>query len=251
MLINGWDIAEANAQQWNVVPDFSNIKNNSEWTSGSLSPALKKSTNGFKKLQIVLLVRGPDREGVLKNCSKILSILKAPADFKLDNFQHKFYGVLTTYSFQENPLKRQRVTHNKISQLTLTVSCYEYEVQEDGTPFRESSSGKNELTIINPGNIWTPCTVEITPQVGAAEMVINGISRNPETEEGLSVVVRNLTAGNTVTLNGDTGIFSENGKNKAKDIDIWTLPMLVPGENVITLDNTWMDIVIEYRPRFM
>lgn len=32
---------------------------------------------------------------------------------------------------------------------------------------------------------------------------------------------------------------------------IWSLPVLMPGTNRITLDNTWMDITVKYRPRFM
>ena len=52
-------------------------------------------------------------------------------------------------------------------------------------------------------------------------------------------------------LDGETGKITEAGVNKSADVDIWSLPVLGPGTNRITLDSTWMDIKVKYRPRFM
>lgn len=251
MKINGWDISGAQARQWNVIPGFSSIENESEWQRGSPLPFLSKNYTGFKTIQIVLLVYGSDRKQILQNCSTLLAKMSESDIFEFDGFTHKFCGVMTKHSITENPLGRRRVTANKVSKLIVEISCYEYAEQPDGSPFSESASGMMETTVTNAGNIWTPCIVEITPKVGIANLTITGINQNPDTGERLQVVLRKLNVGKKVVLDGETGLITENGVNKSADVDIWSLPALMPGANRITLDSTWTDITVKYRPRFM
>lgn len=251
MKINDWDISLANARQWNVIPDFSEIQNKSEWKNGSAFPLLLNSTSGFKKIQVVLLVRGPDRESILENCSTILAKLKEPVRMELDGFIHKYYGSMTKYSFTENPLNRQRIVGNKVSKLIITLSCYEYAEKPDGTSFSAEASGKTELTVNNPGNSYTPCQVEITPKIGISTLKINGLGYDTETGESTELVVKNLTTGKRIVLDGETGLVTEQGINKAADTEFWSLPMLKPGKNQVTLDNSHVDILVKYRPRYM
>ncbi len=251
MKINGWDISEANAKQWNVHPAFSSVKNSSEWAKGMLSPIFLRGDIGFKTIKVVLLVRGPDREGVLQNCSMILAKMNGIIHMELDGFLHKFCGVLTKYDFTENPMGRQRVSNNQKSKLTLTISCYEYAENQDGTPFTESFSRETEFVLVNPGTYYTPCVVKLTPSAEIVELNLSGISRDINTDEEMCVTLKNLTPGNTIILDGEYGIFTEEGTDKSADIDIWSLPMLKPGENKITLDSIWLDVNVEYRPRYM
>ena len=252
MKINGWDISGAQAKQWNVVPGFSDIENESEWQRGSPLPFFVKGFAGFKKLQITFLVYGSDRDQILLNCSNLLSrMMDKQVKLELDGFSHKFCGFMSGNEFTENPLGRLRVTNSKVGKITVDFSCYEYAEQPDGSPFLESASGMTEITIANPGNIWTPCIVEVTPKIGAKKLTITGISQNPDTGENLPVVIKNLTTDKTVLLDGETGKITENGANKAADVDIWSLPVLSPGTNTISFDSEWMNIIIKYRPRFM
>lgn len=250
MNINGWDISEAKAKQWNVTPGFSDIKNESEWQRASPLPFLMKSSIGFKPLQVTFLVYGGNRNEVLQNCSMLLARLSEPVRLELDGFSHKYHGVMTKSDFVENPLGKQRVTANKVGKLTAGFSCYEYSEQPDGSPFSKSSSGSAQLIVTNPGNLDTPAVVEITPKIGIAELVINGLTRNPDTGENLKISIKSLTTGNKIILDGETGLFTEKGVLK-KDIEIWTLPSLLPGTNTITLSNAQMDISVKYRPRFI
>lgn len=250
MNINGWDISEAKAKQWNVTPGFSDIKNESEWQRASPLPFLMKSSIGFKPLQVTFLVYGGNRNEVLQNCSMLLARLSEPVRLELDGFSHKYHGVMTKSDFVENPLGKQRVTANKVGKLTAGFSCYEYSEQPDGSPFSKSSSGSTQLIVTNPGNLDTPAVVEITPKIGIAELVINGLTRNPDTGENLKISIKSLTTGNKIILDGETGLFTEKGVLK-KDIEIWTLPSLLPGTNTITLSNAQMDISVKYRPRFI
>lgn len=252
MKINGWDISGAQARQWNVTPGFSDIENESEWQRGSPLPFFVNGSIGWKTIQITFLVYGSDRNEILQNCSSLLShMMSESVILELDKFGHKFCGFLSKHDFTENPLGRLKVTSNRLSKLTVDFSCYEYAEQPDGSPFAESASGMLETVVTNPGNIWTPCVVEITPKVGAEAFSITGINQNPDTGESLPVVIRNTTKDKVVILDGETGKITEDGVNKSADVDIWSLPVLMPGTNRITLNNTWMDVTVKYRPRFM
>ena len=253
MKINGWDISGAQARQWNVTPAFSNIENESEWQRGSPLPFFVNGSIGFKTIQITFLVYGADRNEILQNCSNLLSkMMSESVILELDKFDHKFCGYMVKHDFAENPLGKLRVTSNRLSRITVDFSCYEYAEKPDGSPYSQSASGMLEIAITNPGNIWTPCIVEITPRAaGASAFTVKGINRNPDTGESLPVTIRNTTKDKTVILDGETGKITEAGVNKSADVDIWSLPVLMPGTNRITLDNTWMDITVKYRPRFM
>lgn len=251
MKINGWDISGAQAKQWNVIPGFSNIENESEWQRGSPLPFFVNGSIGWKTIQITFLVYGSGRNEILQNCSTLLSKMSESVILELDKFDHKFCGFLSKHDFTENPLGRLKVTSNRLSKLTVDFFCYEFAEQPDGSPFSESASGMLETVVTNPRNAWTPCVVEITPKVGIGQLTIAGINRNPDTGENLQAVIRNLTTNSVVILDGESGKITEDGANKAADVDIWSLPALLPGTNQITLDSTWVDLTVKYRPRFM
>ena len=236
MKINGWDISGAQAKQWNVIPGFSNIENESEWQRGSPLPFFVNGSIGWKTIQITFLVYGSGRNEILQNCSTLLSKMSESVILELDKFDHKFCGFLSKHDFTENPLGRLKVTSNRLSKLTVDFFCYEFAEQPDGSPFSESASGMLETVVTNPGNAWTPCVVEITPKVGIGQLTIAGINRNPDTGENLQAVIRNLTTNSVVILDGESGKITEDGANKAADVDIWSLPALLP---------------VKYRPRFM
>ena len=56
--------------------------------------------------------------------------------------------------------------------------------------------------------------------------------------------------GQKIVIDGLTGEMSAGGVSKAKDIDIWELPHLLPGSNMITI-STSSDITIQYEARYM
>lgn len=247
MLINGWDISEADARQWNVEPGFHSIKNNSEWERGSPVPAISRNETGFKQITVTLLVKWDrNRQAILDRCSTILSRLLEPAELVLDDFKHNYYGILSRYKFDENPLNVPFVKYNRAAKLSLEFDCFEYAREETVKRF----SGKADFVVENTGNILTPAVIEITPQIGTATLELSGICRGSAGED-LPVTVRELKTGKKVVLNGETGLFTEAGEPKAADTDIWALPALLPGSNRILVSSSRMDITVRFRPRFM
>lgn len=238
-MINGWDISNADARQWNVTPGFHSVKNDSEWDRGSPNPVLFKNDIGFKPIKVKLLVKkAGGRQAILGRCSEILSHLLGPADLELDQFAHKFCGILTKHSHEEKCMERWHV-------LTLEFDGYEYDKEESIQTF----SGMADFTVKNAGNTMTPAVIEITPQIGAAEIKLSGICHDRHTGEDLPVAVRELETGKKVILDGTTGLFTQDGE--LKDVDIWGLPALLPGDNRILVDNSRMDITVRFHPRFM
>lgn len=245
MKINEWDVSEAQAKQWNVTPGHASVSNDSTWTQGAAAPILLSNTTGFKTLKVTLLVKGTGREEIMKNRSTILSKCLAPVKIQLDGYSHLFYGVLTKHTPTEYGTKKRFHT------LALEFNCYEYEAQADGSQFSGSASGSTDLIINNQGNLVTPATVLITPQVGLASLKLTGLVRNPYTGEDLPVTVKKLTTGKTITIDGETGLMTEDEKLKSGDIETYGLPSLVPGTNTITLDSQFVDITVKYFPRYM
>ena len=246
MTINGWDISEAESVQWNVTPGFHSISNDSEWVRGSPMPVLIGNTTGFKSIKVTLLVKADrDRQAILQRCSRILSHLLEPAELELDDFTHKFYGILAKHSLEENSLNVLFVKFNRAAKLTLEFSCYEY-----ADMVTQTFTGQTQISVTNPGNIVTPVRVEITPQTGVASTVITGLCREAGTGKDLPVTIGELVTGKNVILDGETGLFTQDGEVK-KELEIWGLPALLPGINTITVNNSWTDITLKYRPRFM
>lgn len=244
MWINEWDIGEADAQQWKVTFGHHAIGNNSSWIPGSPVPVILDGNMGFKSLQVTIRIRGDTREEIIGKRSMILSRLITPAQIKLNGYSHRFFGSLKKANATEFIQKRSH-------RLVLDFDCYEYGCQPDGAPFEESASGVTETVVTNPGNILTPAVVELTPQVGVAELKLNGICRNPNTGADLPVTVRNLTTGKKVILDGETGLMTEDEKLKAGDIDIWERPTLIPGSNTVMMNSDRMNITVRFFPRYM
>lgn len=239
MLIGTWDISNAQAKQRSVTIDHCSLKNSSEWARGHPSPFFTGNDIGFKTLKVTVWVYGSKRESIVNNRSIILSHLLEPAELTLDGFQHKFYGILTKATPEETAM-------NRWHKLTLEFNCYEFEEHDPVT-----YSGSTTILLSNKGNIMTPATVEITPQIGAAAIVLNGICRDYDTGEDLPVTIRDLETGKKVTINGENGLITQDGEQTVPDIDIWGLPALLPGDNKITVNNNRMDITVRFRPRFI
>lgn len=241
MLIGTWSISNAGARQSNVTFGYSSISNSSEWSRGSPVPFLMKNDVGFKQMKIVLVVKGSGREEILHKCSEIISHCLEPVELTLDNYKDRyFYGILKKHSAAERSMKHWHT-------LTLEFNCYEY-----GNEIKQTFSGATEFTVNNTGNLPTASIIEITPQIGVESIVMTGICRDYDTGEDIPVTIKELTTGKKIILDGTTGLFTEDGQLKNPDnIDIWTTPVLIPGNNKITVNSSRMDISVKFRPRFM
>lgn len=237
MKINGWDTLEAHAKQHRVEYGNHSMKNESVWIAGSPAPVFLKNEIGFKQIAVTLILKESKMEAV-SDTSTILARLLDPVEIELEGNGHKFFGILSKNSVKE-------IVANRWYNLVLTFDCYEYG-DEMSLPF----SGQTEITVENPGNILTPVTVEVTPQIGAASVVLTGLCRDAVTGEDLPVKISDLETGKTVIIDGETGLVTQDGKLK-ENVEFWGIPALLPGENKITVDSNRMDVTVRFRPRYM
>ena len=241
--INGTDVSVYKAWQWNVVIGNASVSNDSTWARGSPAPVLFGGTLGFKSLQVTLLVIGESREEIGLNVSNLLAGTLGVVDLELDGFSHRFRGYLAKSSHEEKVL-------NRWHKLTLEFQVYEYGavVEQQGT---FSGIPAVTMAVSNPGNILTPIRLEITPTAGIASLTISGVCMDPDTGEDQPISLKNLTTGNTVVLDGETGLVTEKGALKSKDTEMWTLPALSPGTTTLTCSTGTLSIRVKLYPRYM
>ncbi len=273
MLIDGWDIAQASARQARYIDGHHDLKNDSAWNEGSNRPIFQRSSMKFKTFTIDLWVKGKDYQDIVDNRGRILARLIAPAIIEPERTTHKFKAVLNKYSVSETSKDRFHV-------LSLEFVGYEYLDTEVFT-----IEVNTTFTITNTGTAETPVTLEITPIGGAVDvpedqidgymlcdedgaciidddeaaiggydydtLIIQGLCKDVRTGDDLDIVIRNIKPEQKIIIDGETGLITENGEAKIEDVDIWELPTLQPGINVIRTNNNWLRIKVNYKPRFM
>jgi len=243
MKINGTDIALYDARQMNVDIGVADISSTGTWNKGAVVPLPNSTEFTAKSLQVVLSVHGDDgREDIIANCSKIISLCKGDLDIQLDWFDHKFKGWLKSASRTERTLHKWHL-------LTLEFVCYEYGKAVKATSTAVTAQAKSVLTIKNPGTSKSPVILKLTPTTAKASLTVTGICKDSITGSDLPVVIKNLTSGKVVELNGLTGLFTEDGA--IKDMTIWGVPALDPGETTITCDSIYVSMTAEVIPIYI
>lgn len=238
MKINGIDIGEYGARQWNVTPGFSSISNKSQWIEGAAMPLLLESGIGMKKIKVSVMLEGEGRGIIWGNARKLIAALLLPAEIQLDGFPNLYHMVLNNASSAELSLQ-------KFHKATLELVGYEH-----GQEITASGTG-SRFYIDNPGNIETPAVMEITPFIGKTSLVIKGLVRDRYTKEDKLVTVKRVSQRKKIVLDGEKGLFTEEGFNKMGDIDIWGLPTLRPGTNLIEMDQADQEMKLRFKPRYI
>lgn len=136
------------------------------------------------------------------------------------------------------------------------ISNFEINVVADPFKYKDyisvSANVTASKTITVQGDYPVPCIIEIIPQVNViSSLTIKGAARNKITGELEDILIKNLTKGNKVVIDGENGTVIEGSSNKFADTDFWEFPSLLPGDNEITFSNTQSNITIKYKPRYI
>lgn len=239
MRINGNDISIYGARQWNVTPAFSALTNKSQWAAGAALPLLLESEVGMKRIKVSVMMEGENRGAIWRNANRLVAALLKPVEIKLDGFPNLYHVVLSNATYAELSLQKYHKA---------TLEFIGYEHGEENTV--KGGMGKRFYVEIL-GDIETPAVIEIKPLIGKASLTIKGIVWDCRAEEDRPVTISKLTARKTIVLDGETGLITEDGANKIGDVDIWGLPMLRPGTNLLELDQEDVEWVVRYKPRFV
>lgn len=280
MRINDWDIAEANARQLNVVFGGHAISNYSDWAQGAYTPVVFRNMVGFKTIDITLLVKGDGREEILRNRSTILSKLLEPCSITLDRYKNQYFGIMKKFDLPDES------SMERFHRLKFSFDCYEYGAEEIIT-----MDGRTQLEINNPGNLITPIVIEVTPKKdedfeikgvcrkltltggpleeernqvitdaplltvdGFALLIASGDNlklSDINWENDLPVKMNKMKSGKRITVNGENGLITEDGSDRIPDVELWELPTLLPGLNIIAVSDADAEVVLRYCPRYM
>lgn len=232
MDVNGININLYGGIQLEV--DIQNYKYKSEYTllTNSLKPVKLSTTETLKAIKVDILFKGNNRDEVLSNISRFMTLLKDEVIINLDGYNNSFKAYLENDSIEKKKSK---------GKYKLKLEFKGYSMKDE---IVENINRINSKTIEVPGTQITPAIVEITPTTALADITIEGLADDP-------IVIKNLTANKTVILDGELQKVTVDGVNKYGDTDMWDFPRLNPGTNTIIVNKNNCDIKIKYKPRYI
>lgn len=237
MKVNGIDISVYGARQHSVKFGYASLANSSEWQSGDIAPLLLRSAAGFKEITVSIILKGESRQEIWRNGSRLISALLEPGIITLDGFDHKYMVYLKNADQAESSIHRWHKAE-------LTFCGYEFSDQKTAV------STETSFQINCGATLKTPAVLELTPPIGYVSTTVYGLTKNRLNGENMPIIVYNLEKDKTVSIDGETGLITQGGKNKAGDVVLYDLPALEPGINEILTDHE-IRTAVKYKERFI
>lgn len=229
MLINNIDTMKYGATLLSVDIDNAEIVSDGEfWAENSLIPFEERQKARWGKATCEFLVEQANDDEAEKAISKLISISKS-SELVFEDRTLRYKGILESHD-------KEWISPGRYGLVLTWKTELSYEEEKSHT-FTTSAT----LTLSCATD--TPAILEITPTSDTPQAVITGL--------GDDITIKNLTEGQTVIIDGEKGLVTENEQNKWHDYDSWGFPKLKPGENLITVDNADLDITIKYKPRWI
>lgn len=197
-----------------------------EWLAESFLPA-KSKPNRYTDFEICIemLVKGKSKEECELTMSSIMSDFDS-GELQLDNMNF-------TYDFDFKSEDRELVKRWLYS-YKINLNAY----SKKGILRTVEFTGK-EKTILMEGTAKSPAIVTITPDIALVNLTVTGI-----TDE--AITIKDIARNAKVVIDGQNCTITENGQNILDKTDLWEFPRLMPGKNIITLDNS-CSVKVDYR----
>lgn len=231
MIINNVDISNYNAQVSSKLIQTRDI--NIESGNVKDSYFFLNLEEGMKQIEIRILFKNDTRQAVYKDISDFMLNFKEEATIKFNNLDNYFNVFLIDKNIEETEFEDWLY-------LNLKVQGYEY-----GDLVTKEFNRITTSTINNPGNINSPCIIEIKPTlVDIQDFIITGLSDDP-------ITIKTLRKNETVIIDSLNGTVKVGDNNKYGDTDMWEFPYLKKGINNITFSRNNCNITIKYNPRYL
>ncbi len=197
-----------------------------EWLAESFLPA-KSKPNRYTDFEICIemLVKGKSKEECELTMSSIMSDFDS-GELQLDNMNF-------TYDFDFKSEDRELVKRWLYS-YKINLNAY----SKKGILRTVEFTGK-EKTLVMEGTAKSPAIVTITPDIALVNLTVTGI-----TDE--AITIKDIARNAKVVIDGQNCTITENGQNILDKTDLWEFPRLMPGKNIITLDNS-CSVKVDYR----
>lgn len=203
-----------------------NVTTYVDWLEESFLPA-KSKPNRYTDFEICIemLVKGESKEECELTMSSIMSDFDS-GELQLDNMNF-------TYDFDFKSEDRELVKRWLYS-YKINLNAY----SKKGIMRTVEFTGK-EKTILMEGTTKSPAIVTITPDIALVSLTVKGI-----TDE--AITIKDIARNAKIVIDGQNCTITENGRNVLDKTDLWEFPRLMPGKNIITLDNS-CSVKIDYR----
>ena len=211
-----------------------------DWLDDSDRPIENREPKGkFYDIEAEFIVIGTTKTDAELTMSNIISDCRS-GYIELDNMDLELKGELK--EARKDFLSRWRYS------LSLTFQAWDKAANEVSI-----TTSASEADISVAGNLETPCIIEITPPNAITSFTVKGAARDPVTWEAEDIVVKNLSAGKTVIIDGEACTVTEDGANKYADTEMWEFPTLLPGSNTLTFVSSSVScsVTIKYKPRYI
>ena len=228
MFINDTPISDFGGKLLSRKISPPDIEITSFWPKKVLRPFISKIIGYYyKRLDLEIELSGTPTQIEINKSRLIQALTSASVSFK--KLGHIYTGVIAGAGIGD------QVNGYEVVEVEMLV--YQHE-----NPQEVEINRTLEGIIHLHSNHETPAAIEILPSANVASLTITGLGRD--------IILSNLTAGKLVIIDGENGLVTEDGLNKWPDYDSWGFPRLTPGENIIQLSDTTLDITVRYSPRW-
>lgn len=203
-----------------------NVTTYVDWLEESFLPA-KSKLNRYTDFEICIemLIKGESKEECELTMSSIMSDFDS-GELQLDNMNF-------TYDFDFKSEDRELVKRWLYS-YKINLNAY----SKKGILRTVEFTGK-EKTLVMEGTTKSPAIVTITPDIALVSLTVKGI-----TDE--AITIKDIARNAKIVIDGQNCTITENDRNILDKTDLWEFPRLMPGKNIITLDNS-CSVKVDYR----
>lgn len=244
MKVNGIDLKERYGSKIRIGQQTireRTIVNFTDWIDEYDGPTPgQEPKHKFFDVEAELIVIGTSKTDAELTVSNIISDCRS-GEIELDNVDLVLTGELKE---AEKEFKKRWVYS-----LSLVFQAWEKKDDEVTETIEDATSKTINVT----GNLNAPCIIELTPSGAITTYTIKGAARDPVTGEEEDIVIKNLSAGKKVIIDGEACTVTEDGANKYAETKMWEFPTLVPGANALTFTSSSVpcDVTIKYKPRYI
>jgi len=201
-----------------------------EWIDKAVAPTPGTTTVTFGTAKAVLYFRGPDRSKIIQNMAQLLALLTSEAILKVPGIRGEYVGYLKTSNIAQVQRSKTR------QKLTLEFRGY-----LRGEMQRQQFQGVTEAQLKRVGARPTPVILTISPEVDMDSFTIEGLTEDP-------IVISNLSAAVSVTIDGRDGTAWERGVSKGADVDLWEPPALRDSVAALKFSRGDALVTVDYWP---
>lgn len=232
MKVNGIDIRKYDAKQLKADLQPPSLSVNYEWMEGALMPTEFETPVQMGHLKLSVYFKGKNRNSIIRTISEFMANFTKACDMELDGYKGKYKGFITADSCQ-----KMKVKNRYILNLEFDGFLYDDEIE---IIFDGKLSGKHYMV----GTRETPCIVEVNAKENLDDYVISGFGRN-------EIIVEHAAAGETIVIDGMTGIVTSGETSAFDRVDLWEFPVLRTGETSLSFSSASACVKVRYKPMWI